>query len=164
MLIELNRFFTTPEVRKEYRLPEFLADEILPNLPVVAKAEDGTRFHLEKEVDEFLSEYSKQHREKLVIDELVYGPILVSKTRRETTINGKTYPLDGIYLDVLACLIGQRGGWVTRRDMQEYSSLLEHEGRLDRVIKTLTKSITVLNELIKSSPRGYRIDLGEKME
>ena len=62
MLIELNRFLTTEEVRREYRVPEAIADEILPNLPVVAMQEDGTRIHLENDVDEYLAEYSRRRR------------------------------------------------------------------------------------------------------
>jgi DNA-binding response OmpR family regulator len=166
MLIELNRFMTTEEVRKVYRIPDFLADEILPNLPVAATAEDGTRFHTEKELDEFVSEYSKRIREvdQAVVDELIYGPILVSKSRREATINGKTYTLDAIQLDVLACLVASKGAWVTRSDMQAYSQVLGQEGRLDRSVKKLKKSITVLNDFIKSSSRGYQLVLGKKKE
>lgn len=166
MLIELNRFMTTEEVRKEYRIPDFLADEILPNLPVAATAEDGTRFHTEKELDEFISHFSRRNMEgdQAIADELAYGPILVSKSRREATINGKTYPLNDIHLDVLACLVASRGAWVTRGDMQAYSQVLGQEERLDRVVKNLKRSITVLNDFIKSSPRGYQIVLGKSME
>lgn len=62
MLIELNRFMTTEEVRREYRVPAVLVDYILPELPVVATLEDGTRIHLEEDVDEFLSEFSRKQR------------------------------------------------------------------------------------------------------
>jgi len=62
MLIELNRFLTTEEVRREYRVPAAVADEILPKLPVFETQEDGTRIHLEKDVDEFLAEFSRQRR------------------------------------------------------------------------------------------------------
>lgn len=166
MLIELNRFMTTEEVRKEYRIPDFLADKILPNLPVAATAEDGTRFHTEKELDEFISHLSRRNMEEdqAVTDELAYGPILVSKSRREATINGKTYRLNDIHLDVLACLVASKGAWVTRSDMQAYSPILEQEERLDRIIKKLKKSITVLNDLISGSPRGYQLVLGEAKE
>ena len=41
MLIELNRFMTTEEVRREYRVPAVLVDDILPELPVVVTLEDG---------------------------------------------------------------------------------------------------------------------------
>lgn len=166
MLIELNRFFTTAEVRKVYRIPDFLADEILSKAPVAVTAEDGTQFHTEKELDEFISEYSKRSRkvDQAVIDELAYGPILVSKSRREATINGKTYTLDAIQLDVIACLVASKGTWVTRSDMQAHSQVLHQEERLDRIVKKLKKSITALNELIESSSRGYRLVLGESME
>lgn len=62
MLIELNRFLTTEEVRREYRVPAAVADDILPNLPVVIVQEDGTRIHLEKDVDEYLAEFSRKRR------------------------------------------------------------------------------------------------------
>ena len=62
MLIELNRFMTTEEVRREYRVPAVLVDDILPELPVVATLEDGTRIHLEEDVDEFLNEFSRKQR------------------------------------------------------------------------------------------------------
>ena len=62
MLIELNRFMTTEEVRHEYRVPAVVADEILPKLPVFVTQEDGTRIHLEREVDDFLAEFSRKQR------------------------------------------------------------------------------------------------------
>jgi hypothetical protein len=62
MLIELNRFFTTEEVRREYRVPAAVADDILPKLPVVVTQEDGTRIHLGQDVDEFLAEFSRRQR------------------------------------------------------------------------------------------------------
>lgn len=66
MLIELNRFMTTDEVRREYRVPDPLADDVLPCLPVVVILEDGTRIHLESEVDRFLAEFVGQRRHKAV--------------------------------------------------------------------------------------------------
>jgi hypothetical protein len=62
MLIELNRFLTTEDVRREYRVPAAVVDDILPKLPVVVTLEDGTRIHLEEDVDEFLREYSRERR------------------------------------------------------------------------------------------------------
>jgi len=62
MLIELNRFMTTEEVRREYRVPAAIADDILPELPVVVTLADGTRIHLEEDVDEFLNEFSRKQR------------------------------------------------------------------------------------------------------
>src|SRR5438046_1227412 len=62
MLIELNRFMTTEEVGREYRVPAAVANDILPKLPVVVTQEDGTRIHLEKDVDEFLAEFSRKRR------------------------------------------------------------------------------------------------------
>jgi DNA-binding response OmpR family regulator len=168
MLIELNRFLTTVEVVKEYRVPEFLADEILPNLPVVATSPDGIQFHLEEDVDEFLSVHFGQSDKALpsqhVTDILSYGCIGVNKTDKEVTIDDKTYPLDEIRLDVLVCLVANKGGWVTRADMRQYSRNLQQEERLDRVVKCLKARITVLNGLIESSSRGYRVIPGTKVE
>lgn len=62
MLIELNRFLTTEEVRREYRVPDPLAADVLPSLPVVVALEDGTLIHLESEVDRFLAEFVRQRR------------------------------------------------------------------------------------------------------
>lgn len=62
MLIELNQFMTTEEVRREYRVPAAIADDILPELPVVVTLEDGTRIHLEEDVDQFLNEFSRKQR------------------------------------------------------------------------------------------------------
>lgn len=62
MLIELNRFMTTEEVRREYQMPAALVDDILPELPVVVILKDGTRIHLEEDVDEFLNEFSRKQR------------------------------------------------------------------------------------------------------
>lgn len=62
MLLELNRFLTTTEVRREYRIPADLADEIATKLPVVLTEDDGTQVHLESDVDGFLAEYSRQQR------------------------------------------------------------------------------------------------------
>lgn len=62
MLIELNRFMTTEDVRREYRVPAVLVDDILPELPVVVILKDGTRIHLEKDVDEYLNEFSWKRR------------------------------------------------------------------------------------------------------
>lgn len=62
MLLELNRFLTTAEVRREYRIPAAVADEIAAKLPVVLTEDDGTQVHLESDVDEFLAEFSRQQR------------------------------------------------------------------------------------------------------
>jgi len=64
MLIELNRFMTTEEVCQEYRVPDALAGDVLPVLPVVVVQEDGTRIHLESEVDRFLAEFVRQRRQQ----------------------------------------------------------------------------------------------------
>lgn len=62
MLIELNRFLTTDEIRREYRVPDALAEDVLPALPLVVVQDDGTRIHLEGEVDRFLAEFVRQRR------------------------------------------------------------------------------------------------------
>lgn len=63
MFIELNRFMTTEEVQREYRVPAALTAEILPSLPAVAINADVSRLHLESEVDEFLSGYVRKKRQ-----------------------------------------------------------------------------------------------------
>lgn len=62
MLIELNRFLTTEEVRREYRVPDAIAGEVLPAIPVVVVLADGTGIHLESEVDRFLARFARQRR------------------------------------------------------------------------------------------------------
>ena len=159
MYFKLNRFLTTEEVRKEYRIPESIADEILTSLPVVTTSADGTQFHLENDVDEALDQFSQRRRkvEQPAADIVAYGPIHLSKANKEVTIYNKTYPLDAVFSEVLACLIASKGGWVARSDMQAFSETLQFENRLDRIIERLRKTISVLNKFIESSPRGYRI-------
>ncbi|QEL17844.1 hypothetical protein [Limnoglobus roseus] len=60
VLIELNRFMTAEDVRVAYRLPEPLAQNVLPLLPVAYTTPDGTTYHLESEVDEFFARYVLQ--------------------------------------------------------------------------------------------------------
>ncbi len=62
MLIELNRFMTTEEVRRAYRVPDALAADLLESLPVVVVTDDGTRIHLESDIDRFLAEFFSQRR------------------------------------------------------------------------------------------------------
>ena len=62
MLIELNRFMTTAEVRRAYRVPDQIAKELLSALPVVLEQSDGTRIHLESEVDAVVAEFSRKRR------------------------------------------------------------------------------------------------------
>lgn len=62
MLIELNRFMTAEDVRVAYRLPESLAQKVLPLLPVAYTTPDGTAYYLESEVDEFFARYVLQVR------------------------------------------------------------------------------------------------------
>jgi hypothetical protein len=63
MLVKLNRFLTTTEVQEKYGIPDALAPKILPYLPYVHEEPDGTHFHLESEVDEFLAEYARKRRQ-----------------------------------------------------------------------------------------------------
>lgn len=63
MMIELNRFMTTEAVRAAYGLPPSLADRILPLLPVAFESADGTRYHLESEVDQFFARFVRQGRQ-----------------------------------------------------------------------------------------------------
>ena len=62
MLTTLNRFLTTDEVQKKYGIPDVLAPKILPHLPYVHEQPDGTRIHLESEIDEFLVEFFRRQR------------------------------------------------------------------------------------------------------
>lgn len=63
MFLELNRFMTTEEVRRDYQVPDEVAEDMLPTLPAVTAKADGTRIHLESEVDEFLAEYARRKRQ-----------------------------------------------------------------------------------------------------
>lgn len=175
MLIELNHFFTTEEVRREYRVPDAVADAILPSLPVVVVLEDGTRIHLESDVDEFLTKFSRNRRKTegmvntpptgkgVIDDELIYGPIQVNKIEKEATVYGKTYPLDIVQLEVLACLVVSKGHWITRSEMKDRSLILKDEEHLERIIKALKKTVQSLSPLIVSSSRGYRLLLPDKV-
>lgn len=62
MLLELNRFLTTEEVRREYRVPPSDAPDLLGSLPVVSVNPDGTRIHVESEVDDCVREYARRKR------------------------------------------------------------------------------------------------------
>lgn len=62
MLIGLNRFLTTEEVRQEYHVPESLAPEFLASLPTVVVTQGGTRIHAESEVDAFVTEFCRRKR------------------------------------------------------------------------------------------------------
>lgn len=62
MFLKLNRFMTTEEVRREYAVPDALAGEILQSLPAVMSDTDGSRLHLESEVDDFLVEFARRKR------------------------------------------------------------------------------------------------------
>ena len=94
----------------------------------------------------------------------VYGQIRVNRADKEITICSKTYPLDDIMLDILACLVAAQGNWITRADMQSSSRLLRDEERLDRSISRLKKTLKAVEPLIESSPRGYRMVLPETVE
>ena len=62
MLIELNRFTTTDDVRVAYGLPDELLDQVLPLLPVAYKSPDGTCYHLESELDQYFAEFVRRQR------------------------------------------------------------------------------------------------------
>lgn len=62
MLVEINRFMTMEEVRGAYRLPDLLAQKVLPFLPVAVVQDDGNRLYLESEVDQFLAEFVRSQR------------------------------------------------------------------------------------------------------
>ena len=64
MMIELNRFMTTEAVRAAYGLPPSLSDRVLPLLPVAFESPDGTRYHLESEVDQFFARFVRQGRQE----------------------------------------------------------------------------------------------------
>lgn len=63
MLLNLNRFMTTAEVKRDYQVPDEVAEDILPSLPVVIVKADGSCIHLESEVDEFLIDYVRGVRQ-----------------------------------------------------------------------------------------------------
>lgn len=63
MLIEINRFMTSDEIRAAYYLPEPLADKILATLPVAIERPDGTPLYLESEVDHCLAEFVRRERQ-----------------------------------------------------------------------------------------------------
>ncbi len=86
-----------------------------------------------------------------------YGPIRVNMALKEATIFGKTFPIDDLLLDILACLVEAQGNWITRADMQSSSRLLKDEERLDRSISRLKNFNKVIEPLIESSSRGYRL-------
>ena len=92
---------------------------------------------------------------------LTYGPIQVNKIEKEAAVYGKTYALDLVQLEVLACLVTRKGEWVTRSDMRASSRILKDEEHLERIIKTLKNTVKTLSPLIDSSAKGYRIILPE---
>jgi hypothetical protein len=63
MMMKLNRLLTTDEVREKYGIPDALAPKVLPHLPYFHEEPDGTRIHLESEVDEFLAEFARRQRQ-----------------------------------------------------------------------------------------------------
>lgn len=128
MLIKLNRFMTTEEVRQEYRVPAIVADDILPKLPVVATLEDGTRIHLEEDVDEFLSEFSRECRkstaaiqsETMAATKLTDTEINILEALGERKLTGETlaqdtgYPCNSNFKNTLSSLV-KRGLLVNDR-------------------------------------------------
>lgn len=127
MLIELNRFYTTAQVRKVYRIPDFLANEILSKAPVAATAEDGTRFHLEKELDEYLTEFSRKQRRAVQSQQDQTADEKITETERnilealgEGKLNGQQlakkagYPCNSNFKNTLSSLV-KRGLLVNDR-------------------------------------------------
>lgn len=94
---------------------------------------------------------------------LAYGSVQVYKNDQEATVDGKTYPLDRVQLEVLACLVARKGELVTRKEMRASSHILRDEEHLERIIKALKNKVKPLSPLIDSSPRGYRLLLPEKV-
>ncbi len=90
---------------------------------------------------------------------LTYGPILVNKTENEATVDGKTYALDLVQIEVMASLVARKGEWVTRQDMRDSSRILHDEEHIERIIKALKNTVKALSPLITSSARGYRLVL-----
>lgn len=62
MFLPLNRLLTTEEVRGLYGVPDDLAPKLLPLMPVFAIRADGTRIHLESEIDDFLAKIARSQR------------------------------------------------------------------------------------------------------
>lgn len=127
MLIELNRFMTTEEVRREYRVPAAIVEDILPELPVVATLEDGTRIHLEKDVDVFLNEFSRKQRRVVQPQQLQTADTKLTEAERnilealgEEKLNGEPlaqkagYPCNSNFKNTLSSLV-KRGLLVNDR-------------------------------------------------
>lgn len=127
MLIELNRFMTTEEVRREYRVPAAIVDDILPELPVVVTLEDGTRIHLEKDVDDYFTEFSRKQRMAVQPQQRQTVEAKLTDTERnilealgDGTLNGEPlaqkagYPCNSNFKNTLSSLV-KRGMLVNDR-------------------------------------------------
>jgi uncharacterized membrane protein len=62
MMVKLNRFLTTGEVQEMYRIPKQLMAKLSSSLPVAAQLDDGSPLHLESDIDEFFTEWSRRQR------------------------------------------------------------------------------------------------------
>jgi hypothetical protein len=127
MLIELNRFMTTEEVRREYRVPAALVDDILPELPVIVTLEDGTSIHLEEDVDDFLNEFSRKQRRVVQPQQLQTSDTKLTEAERnilealgegklkgEQLANKAGYPCNSNFKNTLSSLV-KRGLLVNDR-------------------------------------------------
>ena len=94
--------------------------------------------------------------------DVIYGSVQVNRNDQEATVDGKTYPLDLVQIEVLSCLVARKGELVTRKEMRASSRILKDEQHLERIIKALKNKVKPLSPLIDSSPRGYRLLLPEK--
>lgn len=113
MLIRLNRFYSTEEIITEYRIPRELADKIAPHLPVFLTREDGTKIHLESEVDEFLKAFMGRVRnqEKTVDVKLTDRESDIIEAIGDKTLTGERvaksagYKFDGHFKGILSSMV-----------------------------------------------------------
>ena len=83
--------------------------------------------------------------------------IIVDLASKEIIVAKKTFAVDDpVLLRILALLIEANGHSVSRTDLRKHPDL-EPEGRLERRIGLLMKLVSVTQDRIKSSTRGYRI-------
>lgn len=57
MLVKLNRFMTSTELKRYYRIPDALFQKIHSHLPVATYADDGTPYYLESHLDRFFDQW-----------------------------------------------------------------------------------------------------------
>lgn len=113
MLIKLNRFYSTEEIIAEYRIPHELADKIVPHLPVFLTRKDGTKVHLESDVDEFLKAFMGKARnpEKTVHARLTDREADIIEAIGDEMLTGERvaklagYKYDGHFKNILSSLV-----------------------------------------------------------